>query len=229
MPTISPFGLDGKANLSHLELSSDSFELSSISHIWYLFWRFLIWFLWAVLLISLLKIIHKWDILLWEGCHQVQHMHHNANNLPLWTWWQQHQITLPLWHQGQRVDQDILFLCWIIPLSILPLSTCWNLWIISPFVYAKVYQSVNAPPEYMPSLCTAEVCCSCSSCLWARSAKDVLQEEHDSIHHKRPSYHQRLIHTSISQLSEDIQKLTHPPNQVGIHQKFTYDNQSSQA
>ena len=30
MPTISPFGLDGKANLSYWELSSDSFELSCI-------------------------------------------------------------------------------------------------------------------------------------------------------------------------------------------------------
>jgi len=38
----------------------------------------------------------------WVGCHQVQHMYHNANNLPLWTWWQQQPITLPLWHQGQR-------------------------------------------------------------------------------------------------------------------------------
>ena len=73
-------------------------------------------------------------------CHQGQHLSHNANNLPLWTWWQQYQIILPLWHQGQRVNQDVLFLCRIIPLAILPLSTCW-------------------------SLCTAEVCCSCSSWL----------------------------------------------------------------
>ena len=164
-----------------------------------------------------------WPSVLWfvisKVCHQGQHLSHNANNLPLWTWWQQYQIILPLWHQGQRVNQDVLFLCRIIPLSILLLSTCWSLWIISPFVDAKVYQSVNAPPEYLPSLCTAEVCCSCSSCLWARSVKNVL-EEHDSIHHKRPSYHQRLIHTSISQLSEDIQELTHPPNQVGIYQKI---------
>ena len=53
--------------------------------------------------------------------------------------------------------------------------------------------------------------------------KDVLQEEHDSIHHKLPSYHQRLIHTSISQPSGDIPKLTYPPNQVGIYQKFIDD------
>ena len=92
--------------------------------------------------------VYKWDGLLWEGCHQVQHMHHNANNLPLWTWWQQYQITLPLWHQGQRADQDNLFLCcpyspwipveisewapplympWCTNLSMLFLRTCWNL------------------------------------------------------------------------------------------------------
>ena len=52
-------------------------------------------------------------------------MYHNANNNPLCTWWQpywcwslqaiqhvryikQHQHTLPLWHQGQRADQDII-------------------------------------------------------------------------------------------------------------------------
>ena len=69
MPIISPFWLDGKANLSHIELSSDSFELSCIpciqSH-----------------LISLLKshlVITKWDVLLSVGSHQVQHMHHNVN------------------------------------------------------------------------------------------------------------------------------------------------------
>ena len=39
--------------------------------------------------------IYKWDVHLWEGCHQVQCMHHNANNLPLWTWWQQHQNHSP--------------------------------------------------------------------------------------------------------------------------------------
>ena len=44
------------------------------------------------------------------------------------------------------------------------------------------------------------------------------KKEHDSIHHKWPSYHQRIIHTSISQPSVDIPILTHPPNQVGIHQ-----------
>ena len=51
--------------------------------------------------------------------HKGQHLYHNANNLPLWTWWEpywclshqvvepnsyikQHQDTPPLWHQGQR-------------------------------------------------------------------------------------------------------------------------------
>ena len=48
---------------------------------------------------------------LWVSCQQGQRLNHNANNLPLWTWWQPpHQVTLPLWHQGQRADQDILFL-----------------------------------------------------------------------------------------------------------------------
>ena len=66
------------------------------------------------------------------GFHQGQHMYNNANN-PLWTWWQpywcwslefvdpiryikKHQDTLPIWHQGQREDQDIL-----------QISTCWDL------------------------------------------------------------------------------------------------------
>ena len=41
----------------------------------------------------------------------VSYLYHNANNLPLWTWWKQpRQVTLPLWHQGKRADQDILSL-----------------------------------------------------------------------------------------------------------------------
>ena len=31
----------------------------------------------------------------WVGFHQVQHMYHNANNIPLWTWWQQQPIHSP--------------------------------------------------------------------------------------------------------------------------------------
>lgn len=31
-------------------------------------------------------------------------------------------------------------------LSMLPLSTCWSLWMSSPFVHAKTYKSVHAPP-----------------------------------------------------------------------------------
>ena len=109
-------------------------------------------------------------------------------------------------------------------LSILPLSACWNFWMSSPFVYAKVYQSVHAPLEYMLSLCTAEVCCSCSPWLQARSAKRC-STRRTWLYLKWPSYHQRLIHTYISQPSEDIQILTHPPIQVGLHQKFTHDKQ----
>ena len=55
-------------------------------------------------------------------------LHHIANNLPLWTWWQprwclitttnvyikhndilplfKHHVTLPLWHQGKRADPN---------------------------------------------------------------------------------------------------------------------------
>ena len=33
-----------------------------------------------------------WPVVQWSttcmGCHQGQHFSHNANNLPLWTWWQ---------------------------------------------------------------------------------------------------------------------------------------------
>ena len=65
---------------------------------------------------------------------------------------------------------------------------------------------VHAPPDCMQGL-----------------QKEFLQEEHDSIHHKWSSYHQGLIHTSISQPSGDIPILTHPPNQVGTHQKFIHD------
>ena len=100
-------------------------------------------------------------------------------------------------------------------LSILPLSTCWNLWMSSPFVYTKVYQSDHAPSEYMLK---SLLCWSVSFMLPLTVSKVVLQKEHDSIHHKWPSYHQRLVHTSISQPSGDIPILTHPPNQVGIYQ-----------
>ena len=111
-----------------------------------------------------------------------------------------------------------------IPLSILPLSTRWNLSMRPPFVYAKVYQSSHAPSEYMLKplfywsllsmlpLTVSKVCKRCST-------------RRKWLYLKWPSYHQRLIHTSISQTSEDIQILTHPPNQVGLHLKFTHDKQ----
>ena len=51
----------------------------------------------------------------------------------------------PLWHQGQRADQEILSLCcpyspWV--------PTKISYW-APPFVYAKMYQSIHAPPENM--------------------------------------------------------------------------------
>ena len=42
-------------------------------------------------------------------------LYHNANNLPLWTWWQSKifKVILPLCHQEQRV--------------VLPMRACWNI------------------------------------------------------------------------------------------------------
>ena len=104
---------------------------------------------------------------------------------PLWTRGQQYQITLPLWHQGQRADQDILFLCWP----------------YSPWVPTEIFEW--APPLYMPR-CTNLSMLLLSTC-WVSTLlkcvvhaspdcrqdlqKDVLQEERWLIHHKRPSYH----------------------------------------
>ena len=82
-------------------------------------------------------------------------------------------------------------------LSILPLSTCWNLWLSSLFVHAKMYQSVHAPP-------------------WAHaeSAKIFFKRItwlYNSTKWVWPSYHQWLIHTSISKLSVDTPLwLIHP-------------------
>ena len=59
----------------------------------------------------------EWVAIKDNTCVIAPNLCHNANNLPLWTWWQP-QTTLPFLHQGQRV--------------MLPLSTCWILW------YAKV-------------------------------------------------------------------------------------------
>ena len=88
-------------------------------------------------------------VLLWVGFHQVQHMHHNANNLPLWTWWQQHQNhSPPLTSRAKGGSRHTLSLI-SIRLSILSLSTCWSLWMSSPFVCAMVYQSDHALSEHM--------------------------------------------------------------------------------
>ena len=59
-----------------------------------------------------------------------------------------------------------------IPLFILPLSTCWNLWMSSPFVYATVYQFVRATcwklcfcwiVLFMLPLTVGKICKRCSS------------------------------------------------------------------
>jgi len=133
-------------------------------------------------------------------------MHHNANNLPLWSWWQQYQITLALWHQGKRADQDILFLCypyspwvpteiseWAPPLymprctnmSMLPLSTCW--------VSTLLKCVVHAPLDCRQDL-----------------QKDVLQEEHDSILNDLPITKDSYINTSLNQVRIYKYWLIHP-------------------
>jgi len=87
----------------------------------------------------------------------------------------------------------IIPLCYQVQMVMLPLSLCWNLCSIV----------LSMLPLTVGKVCKKKI--------------------HDFIHHKWPSYHQRLIHTSISQPSGDIPILTHLPNQVGIHQKFTQD------
>ena len=42
------------------------------------------------------------------NCHNANHLGLNANNLPLWHWWQLESFFLPLWHQGQRVYRHLL-------------------------------------------------------------------------------------------------------------------------
>ena len=115
------------------------------------------------------------------GFHQGQHMYHNANNFPLWTWWQpywcwsiqavepvryikQHQETLPLWHQGKRVDQYIL-----------PLrgALCCP---FSPWAHVE-------SAEILFKIIT----CIYNSTMWVW-----------------PSYHQWLVHALITQPSGDI-------------------------
>ena len=91
-----------------------------------------------------LRVCTSWSVLLrtslffikWEPCHgcchQVQHLksyqNHNANNLPLWTWWkpQNFSFILPLLHQGQRV--------------MLPLRTC------SPWMWTRSVIKNHNPP-----------------------------------------------------------------------------------
>jgi len=140
---------------------------------------------------------------LWMSCHQGQHLYHNANNLPLWTWWkplwcwllqvvetirdikqhQKHQNTLPLWHQGQRVDQIILPIWYT--------SCCpW-----SPLVHAK---STN--------ICFKRITWLYNSNKWVW-----------------PPYDQWLIHTSITQPNGDTPHLTHPPSQIRIYQLFIHE------
>ena len=94
---------------------------------------------------------------------------HNANNLPLWTWWQPH------------VTQN----------HSPPLTS-----------RAKGY----APPEYMLK---SLLCCAVQAPPDYRQGlqEDVLQKKHDFIHYKWPSYHQRLIYTSISQPSGDTPRI----------------------
>ena len=84
----------------------------------------------------------------------------------------------------------------------LPLCICQGVPLCPCFLWVHIEVSallkcaIHAPPDYKQGL-----------------QKDVLQEERWLIHHKRPSYHQKTqyIHPS--------------PNQVGIHQKCTYENQ----
>jgi len=78
----------------------------------------------------------------------------------------------------------------------------------SPFVYAKVYESVHAPSEYIsaPLKCVVHTPLDCKQGL----QKDVIQEENDSIINDLPITKDSYIHPS--------------PNQVGIYQQFTHDN-----
>ncbi len=88
---------------------------------------------------------------LWASFHQGKHLYHNANNLPLWTWWQPpHQITLPLWHQGKREDQEVLSHCCL----------------YSPWVLSEI--SDWAPPLYMPR-CTNMLMLPLSTCKVCKS------------------------------------------------------------
>ncbi len=103
--------------------------------------------------------------IIYVSFHQGQHLYHNANNLPLWTWWQpywcllhqevepiryikQHQDTLPLWHQGKRVDQDILplrdALHMLNFLIMIPLSFYQNIW----RMWNEVHDSIPQLCEY---------------------------------------------------------------------------------
>ena len=121
------------------------------------------------------------------SCHQGQHLCHtcaiapnlchNANNLPLWTWWQPQSHSPPL----------------------------------------SSREKGYAPPEYMLK---SLLCCVFHAPLTVGKVykKMFYKKNHDFIHHTWPSHHQRPIHTTSSQPSGDIPILTHPPNQVGIHQ-----------
>ena len=156
--------------------------------------------LWSLILCSWPTAL--WSII-WVSYHQgqnlyimptISHFGLDANN---------HTKSLSLFDIKGKGQTNIFSSLIYIMLSILPLSTCWYFWLSFPFVHAKMYQSVHAPPEHMQDL--------------QRNNMTLY------IHCQWPSHHQRLIHTSISQPSGDTQFLTHPPNQVGIYQMFIHD------
>jgi len=83
---------------------------------------------------------------LWVSCHQGKHLimpiispfgldgNHHSRSLS------------PFDIKGKGKTEK--FSPWVyLLLSILPLSTYCNLWLSSPFVHSKMYQSVHAPPE----------------------------------------------------------------------------------
>ena len=97
----------------------------------------------------------------------------------------------------------------------LPIGTCWILWLNSLFVHVLISLYMlwytNRP---------------CSPWAHAESVKIFSKRItwlYNSTMWVWPSYHQWLIHTSISQSSGYIKNLTHPLNQVGIYQLFIHD------
>ena len=138
-----------------------------------------------------------WSVI-WVSCHQGQRMYYTSE----WVVIKDNTCIImptisPFGLDGNHHSKSLS------PLDIKGKGSC------SPWVHAEfsdMLKCINWDPmiESMLPLSTSKVC---KKITWLY----------------RPSCHQWLIHTSISQPSEDIPNLTHPPNQVGIQIRSFHD------